>query len=92
MEIPSSGQFLIISSICELNFLSYEAHLQYFRRTEDDNDGFIHIIDPYFADDPSPSSRCGVRNGASLLLEAFCALKSELQMGNLRRLTQIRLP
>lgn len=62
------------------------------RRTEDDNDGFIHIIDPYFADDPSPSSRCGVRNGASLLLEAFCALKSELQMGNLRRLTQIRLP
>ncbi|WKY09171.1 hypothetical protein Q1695_001939 [Nippostrongylus brasiliensis] len=63
-----------------------------YKRSEDtDDDGFIQIIDPYFGEDLTVP-RCNVLNGPSLIQQAFSVLKSELEMGNLRRLLRFRLP
>ncbi|KIH60751.1 hypothetical protein ANCDUO_08986 [Ancylostoma duodenale] len=44
-------------------------------------DSFIQLLDPYFPEDTSPHARCAVRNGPSLVQQAFSALRSDLAAG-----------
>ncbi|KHJ79650.1 hypothetical protein OESDEN_20698 [Oesophagostomum dentatum] len=53
----------------------------YKRLPEDTEDSFIQLIDPYFPEDTLPHARCTVRNGPSLVQQAFSAMKSDLRSG-----------
>ncbi|KAE9417870.1 hypothetical protein Angca_002597 [Angiostrongylus cantonensis] len=61
----------------------------YRRFTEDEEYGSIELIDPYFRESSLPNSRCNVQNSSYLVQQSFSALKSELECGNLQKLTRI---
>ncbi|KAK6756578.1 hypothetical protein RB195_014788 [Necator americanus] len=66
----------------DLNNISIDICGKTYKRIADNaEDTFIQLIDPYFPEDTSPHARCTVRNGPSLVQQAFTALRSELLAG-----------
>ncbi|VDK60626.1 unnamed protein product [Cylicostephanus goldi] len=63
----------------------------YKRLPETTEDSYIQLVDPYFDDDSSSKRRCNVRNGPSLVQQAFTALRSELKAGNVPRIFRVVL-
>ncbi|CAJ0591952.1 unnamed protein product [Cylicocyclus nassatus] len=74
----------------DLHIVSIDTGGRIYRRLpETTEDSYVQLIDPYFDEDTSSKLRCNVRNGPSLVQQAFIALRSELKAGNVPRIFRI---
>ncbi|EPB78615.1 nucleotidyltransferase domain protein [Ancylostoma ceylanicum] len=62
----------------------------YQRIPDTTEDSFVQLLDPYFPEDISPHARCTVRNGPSLVQQAFSALRSDLSAGKVPKFFRVR--
>ncbi|EYC15717.1 hypothetical protein Y032_0036g3316 [Ancylostoma ceylanicum] len=64
----------------------------YQRIPDTTEDSFVQLLDPYFPEDISPHARCTVRNGPSLVQQAFSALRSDLSAGKVPKFFRVSKP